>query len=94
MSNVKSWFVHNPIINITVMLTSSHSRCLIIIRNPWSVLALYSLRNANMLSFRLLNGTDNPQLNAFDYCNSFTFFYGIQNNAPFKRNNLLFVLLN
>ena len=52
---------------------------------------------------RLLTGTDNPQLNAFDYSNSFSFFDGIQKQRlletkqpPFhntKSSTLFMVLL-
>ena len=43
---------------------------------------------------RHLNGTDNPQLNAFDYSKSFIFSMIFKNNASLKQNKLFFVLLN
>ena len=45
------------------------------------------------LAFDYLNGTDNPQLNAFDYSNSFTFFHDVQKHCLLENNNLLFVSL-
>ena len=46
-------------------------------------------------AIRHLNGTDDPQLNAFDYSNSFTFFDDIQNQRrletkqpPFRKTKL------
>ena len=34
--------------------------------------------------YRQLNRTDNPQLNAFEYSNSFTFFDDIQKQRPLE----------
>ena len=44
VKRAKKLFVPNPIANIVVMIV------LIIIRTPWNVLVLLTLRNANMLS--------------------------------------------
>ena len=45
-------------------------------------------------AIRHLNGTNNPQLDAFNYSNSFTFFDDIRKQRLLETKQPLFVLLN
>ena len=71
MLNVKNLSVPNPVTNTVAMIVQ------IITKILWNALVLSDPTECKH-AIRHLNGTNNPQLNAFNYSNSFTFFNDIQ----------------